>query len=163
MKHFRNQHYHNEYDRHLAVELLEELEGGILAEHDIPPRKTLSDLVSTYEDFSAETDSPAEDDFLTELAQRGFPLPDETQYSVDLGGGEMTVADFAYPQASVLVFIDGLSEQIHGNPAQTQKDRLQRAKAKMKGYFVLEIPAQALKDDTMLSGYLDELALYLNS
>ena len=42
-----------------------------------------------------------------------------------------------------MIYIDGLSENIHGNPLQQQKDKLLRAKAKMKGYEIIE----ALLDD----------------
>lgn len=160
MKHFRNQQHHKLYNRHQASALLSDLQLAPNREYEIPP--IISPESQLQDDgHEAQADSTAEEQFISILRERQFPLPDQAQYTVDLGNGEATVADFAYTAAKVLVFIDGMSDSLHGSPIQQQKDRLKRAKAKMKGYLVVAIPAQALSDDTMLSGYLDELALYL--
>ena len=74
------------------------------------------------------------------IIARKVTLP-QFQYKVSLNGNEYTVADFAYPDKKILIYIDGLSENIHGNPLQQQKDKLLRAKAKMKGYEIIEISA----------------------
>jgi hypothetical protein len=159
MKHFRNQQFHEDYDRHLAVELLDSLMTEPVSEHEIPHKFGEPKPGDQY--HVGKADSPAEEDFIKLLQLRQFPEPDKAQYAIDLGNGETTIADFAYTDAKVLVFIDGLSNPIHGNPAQSRKDRIKRAKAKMLGYNVVEIPAAALRDETMMSAFLDELAVYL--
>jgi len=78
---------------------------------------------------------------------------------------EYTVADFAYendsPSKTVLIFIDGLSVKIHGNPEAQRKDKLKRVKLRMRGYNVIESSARGLMDKTHLEMFLQELSLYL--
>lgn len=124
-------------------------------EHDIPPHYVEVDI------DEEQLESPAEERFLKILEKRGFPAP-VPQFEVVLGGTQKTIADFAYPDRKILIYIDGLSEGIHGNPVRRQKDKLLRAKAQVKGYRILEIPAEALHDKkTMLADYLDILSDYL--
>ena len=54
-----------------------------------------------------------------------------------------------------------MSADLHGDPAQQQRDKLLRAKARFKGWQVLEITAEALDDDGSLAVKLQELAIYL--
>jgi hypothetical protein len=63
----------------------------------------------------------------------------------------------------VLIYIDGLSTRLHGNPEQRAKDRRLRTKAKLAGWLVCEYSAEGLSDQTMLSDYLDELGLILSA
>lgn len=51
--------------------------------------------------------------------------------NIDKGNGEVTIADYAYAEAKVLILIDGLSDKLHSDPTQSQKDRLLRAKTQM--------------------------------
>lgn len=154
--HFRNQFYHGMLDRHRAVELL----AGLLIQPekkvDVPP------VLAEGRVEADTTDSDKEVDFVDILRRRGFPLPTASQFVVDLGGGSSTIADWAYPEQQVLIFVDGMSKGIHGNQEQQRKDRLARAKAKVKGFQVLEITAQALSDETVMDGRLEELAIYLD-
>ena len=153
--HFRNQQWHGHLDRFAAIALLEQLTADPVQEHDIPA------VLVKDEHAAYHTDSEAEDQFVKILEQRNFPLPPRSQYRVELSGGSFTVADYAYPDETVLIFIDGMSKTLHGDPNQRRKDKLQRAKAKMLGYRVVEITAEALKDDVSLALALDELAVYL--
>ncbi len=59
----------------------------------------------------------AEERFLAMLVERGFPPPDSDQYRINLGGSSFTVADFAYTVFKVAIYIDGLSRNLHGDPA----------------------------------------------
>ena len=155
MLHFRNQQWHGYLDRHLAMGLLAEVGTYPRREHAIPP------AVKEQSPAYGATDSDAEDAFIALLRQRHFPLPSHNQYAVELGGGSLTVADYAYAAAKVLIFVDGMSPALHGNPVQQRKDRLQRAKAKMQGYQVVELTAQEMGDGTAVGLKLDELALFL--
>jgi hypothetical protein len=58
---------------------------------------------------------------------------------------------------SVLIFVDGLSKKIHGNPEAQQKDKLKRIKLRMAAYNVIEISARGLKDEANLELFLQEL------
>lgn len=73
--------------------------------------------------------------------------------------------DFAYlddlSSKTILIFVDGLSKKIHGNPEAQRKDKLKRVKLRMAGYNVIETSARGLKDDANLELFLQELGLYL--
>jgi len=153
--HYRNQPYHNLMSRSRALALIEDLLPW-QKEHDIPPNYVEVDI-----EDEEQLESPAEERFLKILKKRGFPTP-VPQFEVVLGGTQKTIADFAYPDHKILIYIDGLSEGIHGNPVQRQKDKLLRAKAQAKGFKILEIPAEALSDRSMLADYLDVLSDYLS-
>jgi hypothetical protein len=87
--HFRNQSFHALLNRHQALDALGQCSGGFQYEHEIPP---------SYVEGESEpqkADSSKEERFLAILAGRGFPPPPAAQFSVTLGGGSHTVADFA--------------------------------------------------------------------
>jgi len=153
--HFRNQQHHALLDRHRAQNALDDCCGPFHREHDIPP------VLVDRRDQKAKADSNPEERYPDILRSRGFPVPPEAQFRVDLDGGAHTVADFAWPEPKVLIFIDGLSARIHGNLEQQAKDRRLRFKARQKGWQVLEISALGLSDQTLLAAHLEELAVYL--
>ena len=152
---FRNQQHHGTLNRHLALNALGDIDGDFKAEHTIP-----ATFVEQPVDPD-DADSVAEEWFTDLLQGSNFPLYDAAQLPVELPGGSKTIADFAFTQQKVLVFIDGLSKPLHGNPEQQRKDKIARAKARAEGWHVVESSAQALKDKTMAAGLLDELAVYL--
>ena len=73
----------------------------------------------------------------------------------------MTVADFAWPEQRLLVYVDGLSKRIHGNPEQQRKDRVLRAKAEAQGWKVRMISGEGLRDRTMVGEFLEEFGVLL--
>jgi hypothetical protein len=160
MKSYSNQPYHELLDRHRAVELLAKLSTKVKESFEIPM------VVIRRQNEEWKTDSNAEQEFLSILEKYGFPNPTDLQYKIDLMNGEYTFADFAYndelPSKTVLIFVDGLSKKIHGNPEAQLKDKLKRVKLRMKGYNVIETSARGLKDETNLIAFLQELNLYLD-
>lgn len=157
LQHFRNQQHHAVLNRHEAVELLQGMQGKAQRLHSIPARVS----ERNDEQMIEKTESPAEDRFLQILEERGFELPPESQYRVDLGNGNYTVADFAWPDAKVLVFIDGTSMHLHGDPNRARRDRQKRRQAQMLGWLVIVITAQELSDEQALGLHLEDLADYL--
>lgn len=157
LQHFRNQQHHTLLDRRLGMFLLEDLSGQPQKLHDIPPV-----VKPTWESQPPKDtmDSPAEAKFLQILQERGFPMP-EGQLRVDLGNGNYTTADFAWPDKRILVFIDGTSPQLHGNSEQAKKDRSKRLQATILGWLVNEITAQGLNDEQSLGRLLEDIAYYL--
>jgi hypothetical protein len=157
LQHFRNQQYHTVLDRGLAAEQLARLRGVIQRQHTIPAR-----VAETPDETVDEmTESPAEDKFLRILEARHFPLPSESQLPVDLGNGNYTVADFAWPEAHVLVFIDGTSMRLHGDPDRARRDRNKRRQAELLGWHVVVITAQELDDEQALALKLEDIAFFL--
>jgi uncharacterized protein DUF1998 len=145
--HFRNQQHHGVLDRHVALDARSELDGQFEKLHDLAPNFVQE------KDHAGATESPKEDKFLALLKESKFPFPPEAQYRLDLGGGSVTVADFAWPEQRLLVYVDGLSKRIHGNPEQQRKDRILRAKAEAKGWKVRMISGEGLGDRTMVGSF----------
>lgn len=157
LKRFRNQHYHGVLDRAVAAAQLRALAVPPERQHAVKP------VVEQPDVDAAAADSDSELDFVQLCRKRGFPVPPASQYRVDLPNGSFTVADWAYPDDKVLVFIDGMSQALHGNPKQQQRDRAKRSMAKMKGFRVHEIPAEALNDEAWVGILLEEIASQLSA
>ena len=138
-------------NRFLAIDLLQGLRMPVTLEHDVPPR------VSDGRVDVEIADSQAEADFVAICRAHGFPEPTAAQYRVDLDG-DATVADYAWPEKKVLIFIDGMPTGLHGDPRQSAVDRMRRAKARLKGWRVVEITAEALKDAGAMAVHLQEIA-----
>lgn len=155
LKTYRNQQYHEELSRAVACQMLEKLATKAVKTNDIPP------LVLERSAPLPDTESDAEQSLGALLNAHSFPLPPERQFSVDLGAGDFTVADFAYPDERILIYVDGMSEKIHGSPKQRLRGTILRAKAKMKGYYVANVTAEALGDDVAAAAFLNELAVFL--
>lgn len=153
LKHYRNQQHHPLLDRLQAVEVLGELSGQIQDQHPIPA------TTGVKVESDVEPESPAESAFLTVLEERKFPLPPAAQYVV--GNGASTIMDFAWPEEKIAIYIDGMSEALHGNKQQMIKDTIIRAKLVGLGWKVVAIAANALGDETALAGHLMMLAAYL--
>ncbi|NMC72417.1 MAG: DEAD/DEAH box helicase [Myxococcales bacterium] len=155
LKHFYNQQDHDVLNRHEAINLLADLTQPLEMEHAVP--------AVTFQPMpdAKKTDSNAELDFGEICRKRGFPVPPAQQFRVSFEDGSYTDADWAYPDRKVLVFIDGMSAALHGDPRRRARDKLLRAKARLKGFQVVEITAEALQDEGSLAVHLEELAMYL--
>jgi hypothetical protein len=154
--HEKDQQDHKLFNRHQAIALLCKFAQPLALTHMIPA------VISQPVIDPQGPDSDSELNFALICAKRGFPVPPKAQFRVSFDGGSYTDADWAYPEQKVLVFIDGMGPALHGDPARRQRDRLLRAKARMKGFKVVEMTAEALKDDGCLSVHLNELAIYLD-
>lgn len=152
MMHFRNQQYHPDLNRFTAEQCLTDLLGKLTQKTEIPAR------FINHQTPAGE--STAEDRFMQIIKSHSFPIP-ETQYKISLTDGSYSVADFAYPEKNVLIYIDGMHPELHGNPEQRHRDKIKRAKLKMMNYLVLEITAASLNDKAIVAGFLSELAVYL--
>jgi len=151
--HFRNQQYHKMLNRAEAIELVKSFIVSPEFKNVIPAS------IGEQAEHSGG-DSAAEDKFIKLLHEHKFPIPNNSQFKVDLGNLSYTVADYAYQTDNkpVLIYIDGLSNRLHGNPEIKQRDGKIRSKAKMLGYKVVEVPAQALTDEEYFSMILQEIA-----
>jgi hypothetical protein len=158
MLHFRNQQYHEHLNRNKAVLLLSDISSDITKENDVP----MATVRRKSEKW--KTDSNAELDLIKIINERSFPQPTDLQYEVT-AGGDHTSADFANAgkskEETILIFVDGMSRTIHGDPKQKVKDNLIRTKLRMEGYKVIVISAQALHDKVALTYFFNDLALSL--
>lgn len=156
LKHFRNQIDHEALNRHRAIEVLDQWSQPLSLDHRIPQVVSQSGVDKT------RPDSDAEINFATICAKRHFPVPPESNYRIEFGDGSYTDADWAYPDKKVLIYIDGMGEDLHGDPDRAMRDKLLRAKARMKGFQIVEITAEALQDPGSLAVHLELLAMYLD-
>ncbi len=156
MLHFRNQQYHDDLDRHLAINLLSEINDNVKVENEVSLNAGTSIIKGPDEE------SPAEKLFFEKIKEAGFPEPVK-QYDMNLPGGDYTRPDFAYPGANkgkdVLIYID--STTYHDDPERKKRDKYLRTKAKMEGHYVMAIFFNEIKDETKFREFLDELAVVL--
>lgn len=149
---YANQRYHEQLNRHFAVDILKSHRGGFSRASDIPP------AAPRDEGEMEGQDSNKEEEFLEILEDRGFPLPEDAQHRIGLGGSSYTIADFAYPSRKIAIYIDGLSREYHGDTDTQVRDRRKRLLLKGKGWTVLSISATGLEDEAVLSGFLSKLS-----
>ena len=151
---FWNQRHHAILSRTTAIEVLRANEGEMQFGTAIPP------YFAEPQDKEVEEESDPEELFVQILKNRRFPGAGK-QHQVALEDGTTTFADFAYQEEKVLIYIDGTSEQLHGDPERRRADHLTRVKLRSKGYQVVESTAEALHDQTALNRMLNEIAVYL--
>lgn len=158
---FRNAFYHGHLNRHVAYERLRTLGNSLTFLHEIPAR------------LPAETPkgrtipvNEAETRLRRLLERAGFPEP-KWQYEIKLGRPlGSTVPDCFFPgedeyELGVCVYLDGLSEHIHGNPETAARDRAIRDELRARGYDVMEIPATDLDDREAMARHFYRLARIL--
>ncbi|MDA2923350.1 DEAD/DEAH box helicase [Acidobacteria bacterium AH-259-L09] len=141
---FRNAYYHRYLNRHKSVELLKKWSHSLVFSHDIPAQ-----LPSTAPE--AKPVNIAESRLQRMLKEAGFE-EGQPQKGIDLGRPlGTTTPDFFFEDPSdrsegVCIYLDGLSEHIHGNPATRQRDRQIREQLRSQFYEVIEIPYSDLYD-----------------
>ncbi|MBW2703779.1 MAG: DEAD/DEAH box helicase [Deltaproteobacteria bacterium] len=155
MKHFRNQQDHAVLDRHMALNMLSPLIQPLDLQHKIPP------VAAATKAEIEKTDSDAEITFAEVCAAHGFPVPPVAGLKVTFDDGNYTVADWAYPEAKLLIFIDGMGKHLHGDPQKAKSDALKRAKAELLGYKVVAITAEALKDEVSMNVHFQVIQMRL--
>jgi len=158
MKRYRNQINHKILDRHIAKDLLYELNNEFKKEKDIDANIEKSHDIST-------ADSKAEETLVEILQRSSFPLPDEDHKYITLSNGESRNVDYLYNllnNQKILIFVDGTSKELHGDQNTATSDKIWRTKAKHEGYLVLSITKQGLQDTTNVNAFLQELAIYLS-
>lgn len=159
---FRNGFYHSKLDRHLAVDQLRTWGDRVVREHDIPP----------LHPAGGGQDGPqpvndAERTFREMTRRAGFPdgIRGE-QIRMDNALGT-TTPDVIYrteddgPNEGLLVYVDGMSVTLHGNPQRIPVDRAIREWLENHGYEVLVVMANELSDEQAMARYLGRIARYL--
>ena len=141
LQHFRNAFYHENLNRHLALEYFKEWGDTLSHSHDIPP--ILPDETQTLEPVN---DPEAQLGAMLKAA--GLPNY-ETERPITLSGGVITRPDIYFHQpndqyAGVCVYLDGMSGHLHGNVQTAANDRQIRQELLNTDYEVVEIKYQDL-------------------
>ncbi|HHV61974.1 MAG TPA: DEAD/DEAH box helicase [Firmicutes bacterium] len=158
---FRNAFYHKHLDRHIALERFKTWGTALGFLHDIPPR-----LPNQAPKGSTMPVNEAEEKLRQMLRRAGFPEP-QWQHQIQLGKPlGSTTPDCFFPgddddDPGICVYLDGLSEHIHGNPATAARDRAIRDELRARGYEVREIPASDLDDRDAMARHFFGLARIL--
>ncbi len=159
LQHYRNAWAHSHLDRHAVVECIDNLGSRLSFEHELPECRP----------SSVGGPPPAnlgEAELEQMLLRAGLPAP-ECQREIDLGMPfGRTIPDFFYEDPSertdgLCIYLDGLSEAIHGNPDARRRDRKLRQELEARDYDVVEIAASELNDVEAMRGYIARIARIL--
>ena len=143
---FRNASFHRRLNRHLAMERLKEWGPTLGDSHPIPPK-----LPAAAPSGQHVPAGVAEARLRTMLLKAGFP-EGEWQHQVLLGKPlGSTTPDCFFPgdeesDPGVCIYLDGLSEHIHGNPTTAARDHAIREQLVARHYDVISIAASDLDD-----------------
>ena len=160
---FRNAYFHRYLDRHVAVERLESWGFDLEATHPIPERLPVGK--------PAPNEMPVNEAeaLLQRMLQRaGFP-EGQWQHEIPLGSAlGRTRPDCFYEgedddEPEVCIYLDGLSEHIHGNPETAERDRHIREELRARHYWVIEIAASDLSDRKKMATHFHKLGRLLLS
>ena len=157
---FRNAYYHRHLDRKVAAQCLADWGERIVFDHPIPPRQP-----SQTPSAEAMPVNEAETRLRQMLLAAGFPdgaRGEQIRLSPALG---TTTPDIVFrtpdDEADVCVYLDGLSESLHGNPQTAAQDLQIRSWLRSDGWEVLEIAATDLHDAGAMGRHFRRLANYL--
>jgi hypothetical protein len=158
---FRNAYYHPLLDRQLAAERLKLWGVTLHLSHEVPAR-----LPASSPRTSAMPVGEAEPRLRELLSRAGFPAG-EWHKQILLGRPlGSTSPDVHFPgddpgDPGVCVYLDGLSQHIHGNPETVAQDRAIREELRARHYEVFEIPASDLDDRDAMARHFFRLARVL--
>jgi hypothetical protein len=169
---FRNSFYHKHLDRHQAKFFLEKNGVQMLVSHVIPATQA---AVVTSKPSGGEPVNQAENRLKQLLAAAGFTGGEFQQqirfkHKVDLGHqiGSTTPDVFFEVDSEdpddrgVCIYLDGMSEHIHGNAETANKDREIRDWLRSNGYQVICITVVELADINAMRSAFRRLAKYLS-
>lgn len=159
---FRNSFYHKFLVREVAKDCLDEWGASIAESHEIPPKQPTQEP-----DGGSHPVNEAERRLRFLLLAAGFNEGTRgEQLRLDRAIGTTTPdviyrADHHDPGEGVCIYLDGLSDHIHGNPETAAKDREIRTWLRNKGYEVIEIAVSDLYDAGAMTQHFRRLAGYL--
>jgi ATP-dependent helicase YprA (DUF1998 family) len=141
---YRNSFYHQHLDRHIAAALLRSRGGALVAGYDLPP------ILPTSAGPAQTTNHP--EAVLRYMLERAGFTNAEPQRAIDLGKPlGVTTPDFFFEDPSerfdgICIYLDGMSEALHGNAATQRRDRAIREELRARSYEVFEVPYGHLSD-----------------
>lgn len=167
---FRNGYYHKHLDRNVAKELLTAWGNTLKPEHPVP----VCQPTPHVHDLNAQPVNDAETKLKHLLEAAGFtsgqfqsrirfrhrlttsPQIGSTTPDVYFEGDEDDEDD-----RGVCVYLDGMSQSLHGDPTTAEQDREIRTWLRNTGYHVIEIPENELSDRQAMVRHFRKLARLL--
>lgn len=155
LQHFRNSFYHDNLNRHTALDYLDEWGNALRFAHEITP--VLPDETLTQQPGNAPEQQ------LVALLKAAGLTNFETETPIELSGGVVTRPDVFFPEPNdqydgVCIYLDGMSSHLHGNAQTAVKDRQIREELRNTDYEVIEIQFQELFDKTVMRGHMRRIA-----
>jgi hypothetical protein len=155
LQHFRNSFYHDNLNRHTALDYLREWGDALRFAHEIAP--VLPDQTLTQQPGNAPEQQ------LVALLKAAGLTNFETETPIELSGGVTTRPDVYFHEPNgqydgVCIYLDGMSNHLHGNSQTAMKDRQIRQELLNTDYEVIEIQYQELFDKTVMRGHMRRIA-----
>ena len=156
---YRNAFYHEHLNRKLVLDRIEEWGNKLDIEHEIPaalPQGGGGGLNNQPVNVAEEKlrrmilAAGLPDGYWQE--QRLMPRP------LDSTTPDVTYEDPDDGERKIFIYLDGLSEHIHGNPETQDRDRAIRGELRSQGHEVLEITAVDLDDPQAMVRHFKRLA-----
>jgi ATP-dependent helicase YprA (DUF1998 family)/SOS-response transcriptional repressor LexA len=158
---FRNAFFHKHLDRQLAARQLQAWGESLELSHEVPPKHPAAAPAGRKVPVG-----DAEPQLRALLNRAGFPEA-EWQREIVLGPPlGSTRPDCFFPgdderDPGVCIYLDGLSEHIHGNPATVARDRGIREELRARHYEVFEVAATELWDREAMARHFFRLGRVL--
>jgi hypothetical protein len=155
LQHFRNSFYHGELNRHTAGNFLREWGNSLQFSHDVP-------AVLPDETKAQKPGNPPEQQLVAMLRAAGLSNF-ETERPIPLSGGITTRPDVYFHAPNdqyegVCVYLDGMSEHLHGNAQTAARDRQIRDELLNTDYEVVAIQYQEIYDKTVMRTHMRRIA-----
>lgn len=155
LQHFRNSFYHDKLNRHTALEAFNDWGDTLSFSHELAP-------VLPDETLTQQPGNPPEQQLVALLKAAGMPTF-ETERPIALSGGITTRPDVYFHEPNdqyegVCIYLDGMSEHLHGNAQTAAKDRQIRQELLNTEYEVIEIQYQELYDKTVMREHMRRIA-----
>lgn len=155
LQHFRNSFYHEKLNRHSALECFRDWGEAIQYLHDVAP-------VLPDETLVQQPGNAPEQQLVALLKAAGL-TQFETETPITLSGGIVTRPDVYFDEPNqlfdgVCIYLDGMSQHIHGNAQTAAKDRQIRDELRNTDYEVIEIQYQELFDKTVMRSHMRRIA-----
>jgi hypothetical protein len=159
---FRNSYYHKFLNRKVAEDRIKGWGAGLVFLHEIPARQSVQEQPGAPQPVNE-----AERRLKHLLQAAGFEEGMRGhQIRLDRAIGTST-PDVFYraghqdEDEGVCIYLDGLSDHLHGNPETEEKDRRIRDWLRNNGYEVIEISVNQLDDADAMTCHFRKLAGYL--
>ncbi len=158
---FRNAFFHKQLDRSRAVDLLRACGDTVEMSHEIPER--MPPVGQARGAMPVNEGEQILRDMLDRAGLAGGVWHHQIQLGLPLG---TTSPDVFFPgddehDPGLCVYLDGLSEHIHGNPLTAARDRQIRESLRVRGYGVLEVTATELHDRDAMTRHFSRIGRHL--
>ncbi len=155
LQNFRNSFYHEYLNRHVAHAQITAWGDGVRLSHEIP-------AVLPDDTLTKKPGNPPEQQLVAMLNAAGLSSF-ETEKPIELSGGVITRPDVYFHMPSdqfegVCVYLDGMSEHLHGNSQTAARDRQIRDELLNTDFEVVVIQYQELYDKTVMRMHMRKIA-----